>query len=165
MLGDCLHYGMRQYGGEKVESTCEQLELDLTDVAHAMFIGEIPAQHRDEFSSLNNEHFYVVGRYVEGTDAQEHWLTIAVKERLSSVELRESIDRGEVVKSHATDKTFGRNSGNILTIQAISHTFILWRKQVGNTLDKWTFKEKKEFLDQTEEIAILREEVIDSLEE
>jgi hypothetical protein len=162
-LGDAVRFGESAFGPQIVTETCAQLEFALVDVKHGREIASIPVHKRAEYAALQADHFYVVSHFIEDDIEREKWLKIAVKEKLNAVELKESINSGGVVHHHTSAKTAGRGSGGIYSVQALSFTFQNWKRQVGEDYKSWTPEIKKEFLDQTAEIAKFREEVAMSL--
>ena len=167
-LGDAVRFGRRKYGDKLVDSTLTQLEFNFSEVRKSEVTASIPIDRRTEFSALNTEHFYVVGKKVEGEKEQEAWLKTAVKAKLTGKELELSIEKGdrkEPVKLNTDQDTSGRGSGGIRTIEAAMHEVTLWMEMIGDDWQDWKVNHRKEFLDLTKDFANLRNEVAMSLEE
>jgi len=165
MLGDAIAFGRRKYGDTKVDEYCEQLELPLTDVNQARIMGSTPLEKREEFKNLNAEHFFMAGRLVEGEEERMEWLRQADRNELTAVELKESIESGQITKLNTNNNTSGRNSGSLMTIEAISLNFAQWKKQVADTSDDWNTDQMKEFLDATAEIVKMHKLIVTRLRE
>jgi len=163
-LADTIAYGTANFGEEVVQATCEQLEFPQADFNQARDISKIPVGLRKNAEGLTAEHFHVVGHTFGDDDIkQKKWIETASNLNLTPRELRRSIEKGEVIRDDA--KKTGRNSGGILTIQAITMTFSKWKEQVGGdaVLESWSDEEKRAFIQQTHEFATFRLQIVKSL--
>lgn len=127
-LADLINYGKARFGADKVQEALAQLEFDLADEAKALAIGQLPLALRS--SNLTEEHYYVLGKYLDDDEARGKWVTVAVENKLSAYELQRSIEAGSILSGASMREQQGRNSG-LLTIQAISLRFKTWEKDIG----------------------------------
>jgi len=127
-LADIMAYGKAKFGEDTVKETLAQCDFDLNDELRALAIGQLPLELRTV--SLTEEHYFVLGKYVDNDKDRGKWAAAAEKHELSAYELQKSIEAGEVIKGDALKSRQGRNSG-FLTIQSLSARFELWERNVG----------------------------------
>lgn len=125
---DLLGHGRREYGDVLVEEALEQMEFPLNDVKRADAISKVPWIARDE--ELTSEHYYVAGAAPDLTpEKREQWLKTAAAEKLTPLELKRSIFRGQSAQ-HAEDTPAGKGADSgIVTIQGVRMLFLQWRRE------------------------------------
>ncbi len=162
-LADFIEYGKKEFGEDKVDETLELFDFDMADVLKSHAIGQLPLDLRDV--SLTSEHYYILAKGLPSAmKEQARWAAIAKKNALTPIELKRSIEKGEVVKQAEIERTSGQNSG-LPNIEGLAMTFQRWTKQVGgeeNILkqpDDW----KRKFLDEVHPIVELAQKVESTL--
>jgi hypothetical protein len=162
-LADFIEYGKKEFGEAKVDETLELFDFDMADVLKSHAIGQLPLDLRDV--TLTSEHYYILAKGLpSATKEQGRWAAIAKKESLTPIELKRSIEKGEVVKQAEIERTSGQNSG-VPNIEGLAMTFQRWTKQVGGEdvvlrqPDDW----KRKFLDEVHPIVELAQKVESTL--
>jgi hypothetical protein len=126
-LADILNYGKACFGEETMDALMEQLDFDLSDKMRAYAIGQIPLDMRSK--GLTSEHLYVLGR-IEDKSERGRWMALVDKHQLTPMELKKSIEVGQVVRQEQVDQVQGGQSG-INTIQGVAHWFADWLRKTG----------------------------------
>lgn len=158
-FSDIVTYGRKEFGDNEVDQTLEAFHFDMADILKSYAIGQLPLDLRDE--SLTGEHYYILARQLpNATKEQGRWAAIAKKEHLTPIELKRSIEKGDVVKQKDIERESGQNSG-IPNIEGLAMTFQRWMKQAGGEqkiLDQppeW----KEHFLEEVEPIIDMAEKI------
>lgn len=160
ILSDILVYAKRKGWERDVEEMLGQLEFDMADVTKALAVGEVPQglRHPD----LNQEHYYVVSHM--GYDDQMLWLDRAVKNKMTGLVLKRSIEAGKVLSKEQIEMLSGANSG-ILNYHGILTHWQRWERKVGGEegILSWPADVRKRWVDDVTPIARLCERVVESL--
>jgi hypothetical protein len=160
ILSDILVYAKRKGWEREVEEMLGQLEFDMADVTKALAVGEVPQglRHPD----LNQEHYFVVSHM--GYDDQMLWLDRAVKNKMTGLVLKRSIEAGKVLSKEQIEMLSGANSG-ILNYHGILTHWQRWERKVGGEegILSWPADVRKRWVDDVTPIAQLCERVVESL--
>lgn len=157
-LADVLAYMRQRFSDEAVENALVQLEFEMSDVAQATAIAAVPRQLRAP--GLTSEHYFVVARADLTVDQQKRWLRVASEKRLTGLELKRSIERGEVVKERS-----GNSQSGIVTIQGIRYWFERWAAKMGGEeqILHWEADFRRKWLEEVKPIIELAHKVEESL--
>ena len=126
-LADVISYGRIHYGDTIVADDLTQLEFDLSDVTKSEAIGLLDFEFRDKHQ-LSSEHYFVLSKVDE--PERTRWAKIAAKEKLTSLELKRSIEAGHVTRMAELQANSGQGSG-INTIQGVAFRMQQWEKSMG----------------------------------
>jgi hypothetical protein len=160
-LADLLSYGKKMYGGEQMEMLLETVEFDYVTARKAISLADIPVglRHVD----LEKEHYFVVAalEYVD----QVRWLDLAIKEKLSALELQRSIEAGRILRKADIAAMSGSGSG-VFTYQGILTSFDRWCRKVGGDekILSWDAEQKRRWLTDMSAVLQLAGKVQRSLE-
>ncbi|MES2571455.1 MAG: hypothetical protein V4710_15550 [Verrucomicrobiota bacterium] len=144
-LADLIDHARTHHGDEFVAETMQQMEFDLSDATQANAIGELPRECRR--AELTSAHYWVVAKAELEPDQTKHWLDVAVKEKLSPLDLTRAIAMGAV----ALNGTSGSGKrGGVVTIQGIRMLWDTWERQVtkSDPIEKWDEARLRRFLDE-----------------
>ena len=145
-LGDIISYGTRAFGENVVGQHIEQLEFD--------FKKAYP---------LTPEHFYTLSK-LKNDEQREKWAKLCVEHKLNALDLKRSIEAGEVITNENVGKTSGLGSG-ITTIEGSVFQFSQWKKSVGeDTILTWEQERRIELLNKLEPIIDLATKIHDTLQ-
>jgi hypothetical protein len=129
-MADWRLAGRREFGDEKVAEAESQLELDFKDLKAAAALEKLECR----VPGLTDEHHFVAAQVKDfSTEERSYWLQRAQDEKLSPVELRDSMKKGEVVRAAEKEKNFlnsdDRSTG-IVTIEGVAMQFDIWLRKV-----------------------------------
>jgi hypothetical protein len=123
-MADCLSYGIKKWGRQKVDDALEQLELEVSLIKPALVITAVPVQMR--FENLTGDHYVELIRSGIPKAQKIKWAKIASDQRLTPSQLRYSIAEGEVVDRAATKML----QTGVITVQGIRQSFEIWLRRV-----------------------------------
>ena len=126
-LADVIAYGRERFGDADVASSLEQLEFELVDVTKAEAIGMLAYTFREKHH-LTSEHYFVLSRVTE--PERTKWAKIAVKQHLTALELKRSIECGKILRIEDIQAQSGQGTG-ITTIQGVVFRMQQWEKSMG----------------------------------
>jgi hypothetical protein len=119
-----------------------QMEFDLAFVKRVRAVSDVPRGLRHP--KLTAEHYFVVA--VLGYDWQVHWLTEAVKHKMTGLVLKRSIGAGRFLTKEQIEMMRGQGSG-ILNYLGVLNGWERWERKVGDqegilswpadTLERW----------------------------
>ena len=163
-LADLIRYGRSNFGDNETEDALKQLEFSLADAQHAASIGQTTFEFRDEFG-LSSEHYYLLGKLPDD-DTRRHWAGLAKKHDLTALELKRSIEGGKVIKTDEISQRSGRDSGGLMTVQALVFSFERWEKQVGGEAKvlSWDRDRRQQWLQEMNPMLTLADRVRQSLD-
>jgi len=124
-MADCIKYGIKKWGREKVDDALVQLELETMLVKAGFTITSVPVQMR--FKNLVGDHYVELVRSGISKPQKIRWARIASEQRLTPSQLRFSIVQGEVVDRAATKML----QTGVITVQGIRQSFEIWARRVG----------------------------------
>lgn len=123
-LADTIRFGTKKFGGDAVSAALEQLQFDMPVVRSAVAIESVPPELR--LKGITADHLFELSK-AESKTKQVKWARLASELKLTPVQLRFSMDAGEVV-----DRNEARKLGTgVVTIQGIRQSFEIWRLRVG----------------------------------
>lgn len=158
-FSDIVSYGRKEFGDAKVDETLEAFHFDMSDILKCYAIGQLPLDLRNE--SLTGEHYYILAKGLpNATKEQGRWAALALKEHLTPIELKRSIEKGAVVKQKDIERESGQNSG-IPNIEGLAMTFQRWMKQAGGEqkILEQPAEWKEHFLQEVDPILALAEKI------
>lgn len=124
-LADCIVFGIKKWGADKVDQALEQLEFEATIVKAAVAIKSIPSELR--FENLDPDHYVELAKAGLPKAKAIRWARIASEQHLTATQLRFSIVENEVVdKASAKALQHG-----VITVQGIRQHFDIWLHRVG----------------------------------
>lgn len=126
-LADLMSYGRKRFGNDAVDQAIEDAQMELADVTRADAIGQLTFEFREKHS-LSAEHYFVLSK-VDGPERKK-WASIAIKEDLSALELKRSIEAGKVMHLSDIQENSGLNSG-VNTIQGAIFRMEQWKRTMG----------------------------------
>jgi len=146
VLADHINYGREKFGVAQVAIALEQAEFDLADVTRADSIGQLTLNFREKHK-LNSEHYFVLSK-IDNDRERERWASIAEREKLSSLELKRSIEAGKILHTSQISANSGQGSG-INTIQGAIFKMQQWEREMGGPekISKLPAPERKALLD------------------
>lgn len=139
-LADAINYGHRTFGSEVVGTTLEQLEFDMSDANKAINIGTL-SYHFRQAHPLTSEHYHVLATCAE-EQHREKWAKLATDEKLTALELKRSIEKGEVIRTSEIQKLSGHGAG-INTVQGVVFQFKQWENRIGGVQAALKLPEKE----------------------
>jgi hypothetical protein len=161
-LGDIISYGTRAFGENVVGQHIEQLEFDLNEANTALGISQIGYDFKKAYP-LTPEHFYTLSK-LKNDEQREKWAKLCVEHKLNALDLKRSIEAGEVITNENVGKTSGLGSG-ITTIEGSVFQFSQWKKSVGeDTILTWEQERRIELLNKLEPIIDLATKIHDTLQ-
>lgn len=161
-LGDVVSYGRSNFGDEVVGTAIEQLEFDLQDANTALGISTLTYDFR-KAHPLSPEHYFILSK-LTSTTLKEKWAHIAVKQKLTPLELQRSIEKGEILRDEDVYNDAGRNAG-ITTIEGSIFQFNQWKNQLGEDKILHLPRENKlELLEKLSPVIDLVEKLANALE-
>ena len=125
-LADIFSIAKRHGWESEVEQMLMEFEFDVAQVRKSVAIGDVPRALRHP--KLNGEHYFVVSRLLY--DEQVKWLQRAVKNKMSPLVLKRSIEAGKVLTKDQIEMMSGAGSG-ILNYHGILTNWQRWEKKVG----------------------------------
>lgn len=159
---DLITYGREKFTEEQVDEVLEQLELPEQDVMAAFAIGQLELELRTP--ELSAEHHLVLAR-LEDAGEQRKWRDLALKDDLTALELKKSIEAGKVIRQSVVSRQSGRGS-SVITVQGLSLWFEKWQGQVGgDEVFSWEPERKKEVLETLKPMRDFIERLEESLKE
>ncbi len=162
-LGDIISYGTRNFGEEVVGQHIEQLEFDLNEANTALGISQIGYDFKKAYP-LTPEHLYTLSKLPDD-DQREKWAQTCIEHKLNALDLKRSIEAGEIITNDSVGKTSGLGSG-ITTIEGSVFQFSQWKKSVGETtILTWDKDKQIELLKKLEPIIDLASKIHDTLED
>lgn len=161
-LGDIINYGRREFGDEVVGQHIEQLEFDLNEANTALGISQIGYDFKKAYP-LSPEHFYTLSK-LENDEQREKWAQLAVEHKLNALDLKRSIEAGEVITNDSVTKASGLGSG-ITTIEGSIFQFSQWKKTVGEeNILSWEYEKRIELLRKLDPIIELATKIHETLQ-
>jgi len=162
-LGDVVGYGIDNFGAEVVGQNIEQLEFSLSDANAALGIAKLSYDFKSAYP-LTSEHYLILSK-VATEELKEEWAQIAVKHKLSALELKRSIEAGEILTNEEISNNSGLGAG-ITTIEGTLFQFQQWKQRVGedNIIDL-PRTNKLELLEKLQPFIELAAKVSESLED
>jgi len=150
IFADYCRWARREWGDFHVEESFGQMNLPLNDTKRADAIARVPWVARD--AALTSEHYYMAGKAKLRDEDRTKWLKIALEEDLSAVELKRSIEKGEVVHQEETPAGKGSGSG-IVTIYAVRMIYLQWARKCADALLIAPLEEQEAVLEEFRPIA------------
>lgn len=131
--------GRRQFGDAIVLAAEKQLEFEFKDLKAAEALEKLEGSHP---SAPSDAHAFVAAKLCANSYDAEEWLERARTEKLTPVELQNSIKAGEVIREEAAKPRLNANdrSVGLVTIEGIHMQFNLWLRKVKEDdgfPDKW----------------------------
>ena len=153
---DFVRQGRMEFGDDQVSEALKQLEFDMLDTVRAYRIGQCEFDFRSPL--LCAEHYYILG----GMENPERtkWAGIAEKEGLTALELKKSIEAGQIVRQESVNNTSGRGAG-ITNVQSLHLWFSRWETQAGGRKEilAWPTDRKRALLDEVRPLVELAREL------
>jgi hypothetical protein len=127
-LADAICYGKENFGAENVANTLEQTEFDFQDISKATAIGTLALGFREAHDTLTSEHYFILSGVEE--PERSKWAEIAQREGLKPIELKRSIEAGQILRLADIASGSGQGSG-ITTIQGAIFKLRQWQNTMG----------------------------------
>jgi hypothetical protein len=161
-LGDVVGYGIANFGEKVVGAHIEQLEFDLAEANTALGISTLHYNFKEAYP-LTPACYYALSK-LSTEELKEEWAKIAVKHKLSALELKRSIEAGEILTTENISKGSGLGSG-ITTIEGTLFQFNQWKQRVGeDKIIELPQENRIALLEKLGPIVELAEKLHDSLE-
>ena len=154
---------VRSNGWEReVESLLAQMEFDLALVKRARAVSDVPRGLRHP--KLTAEHYFVVAGLEY--DWQAHWLSKAVKHKMTGLVLKRSIEAKRVLTKEEIEMMSGQGSG-ILNYHGVLNRWERWEKKVGGEegILSWPPETLERWIEDVAPIARLHDKAVAKLKE
>lgn len=121
--------GRRQFGDAIVLAAEKQLEFEFKDLKASEALEKLDGSHP---SAPSDAHAFVAAKLCANSYDAEEWLDRARTEKLTPLELQNSIKAGEVTREEDTKPRLNANdrSVGLVTIEGVHMQFNLWLRKV-----------------------------------
>jgi len=118
-----VRYGRAAYGEERTAEALKQMDFEFADVKAMDALLKLEGVFH---AALSVEHHFVAARADVPAEQREMWLATAEKEKLTPLELRTSMIKGEVTRAEVGG---GRESG-VGSPHAVRQQFDFWMREI-----------------------------------
>lgn len=163
IVADLMDYGRKNFGEDVVAAELEQLEFEMPDIMKASTISLISHDDRAKWG-LSSEIAYVIGSLCKTPEERAKWAEICDKENLNAIELKRSIEAGEILRADDIKERSGHGEG-IPSIQAIRFQYEKWARNGGDAarILKLPKSERVKILETLNPIVVLAASIEKSL--